>query len=214
MPRLSWGHLFGGSAGTSDDPPAAGPKTRTPAAGKAAAAIPCADCEDPDACRAAGRCELDEEDGAKKEQSAGASGAPAKDGNKNGDDEEDGQEDGGDEAKAADQTAAALIRQGRKVERARIAAILSAPAAAGRGAFALYLALETGLSAKRAIGLLEAAPQGAAPAAASKPTRLEEAMARLPAADPGPGGGGETNATSALSAAVTRMINEKGKGAF
>lgn len=46
--------------------------------------------------------------------------------------------------------------------RARVRAILSAPSAKGRGALARYLALDTSLSVKKAIGALKAAPTASA----------------------------------------------------
>ena len=97
----------------------------------------------------------------------------------------------GDEPKAGDQQAAAPS------ERERCAAILAAPAAAGRVQLAAHLAFNTDLTVEAACAALEAAPIGVTAPGASTPTGNPLALAAMDA-HPNPTVGASTD-TGSLS---------------
>lgn len=155
---LRFAHLFGGRpAPQAEGPPADAAPDDPPAF------APCADCANPEVCRAADACYLD------------------------------GTGDDGTDAPAEGEGPPAGEAAARRAERRRIAGILAAPAAAGRGEFALHLALHTAMPAPEAVALLAAAPMASAPSPAPAPRdRLATAMAaqRQPALGPGDGEAG------------------------
>jgi hypothetical protein len=95
---------------------------------------------------------------------------------------EDVEEEQDDEAPEAPAERAAY-QKGRKAERARAGAILSAPVAAKNRNLALHLAFETSVPAKQAIATLNASAMGVA---AAKPAKSQRASldARMGAAQP------------------------------
>ena len=100
-------------------------------------------------------------------------------------------EDGGDgddvDAEDREKEKTAARKAGRMAERARCKAIFASPAAGARPDVAAQLAFTTGMSAPRAIGLLQSAAAGGS----SRAANLHDRMNRTPRVpNVGPDGGG------------------------
>lgn len=122
------------------------------------------------------------------------------------DDPEDDDEDEDDDDEDSDRRRARKREAAvRHEERARCAAIIEAPAAAGRGEAALHLALKTDMGAKDAIAMLKAMPKVGAR------SELDGKMATVRQPDLGPGSApAGDNSAAAIDATWDRAFAKVG----
>jgi len=113
--------------------------------------------------------------------------------------ETDEETDGKDKPGAGDDAQASAV-----TERERCAAILAAPAAAGRVQLACHLAFNTSLSVADAVTALEAAPSAAAPAATTGNPLALAAMDGHP--NPAVGGAADTSGQSGDDQAAAAVL--------
>lgn len=154
-----------------------------------------------------GKPQASDEEGEKKpeeEKGAGKPGDPDAEGGKG---ESKGDEPGGETEgeEGADASAAlqAARAEGAAAERTRIASILGAEAARGRGDLALHLALETDMSAEQAVKALGASPL----ASKGQLDRLMQGLAPNPKLGPA---GGLAPSADPWAGAVERLKARSG----